>query len=161
MNDFEKSILKFTKELNEQVVKENLHEELSHTIESESFKELAPEDKAALMAVASLRASLVVENAKEVEPKALWSFIRYLTEIEMPMRIVDLTGILYPGNEAYYSKALTPTAFKIIQRQATLMIEAEKYDSEEHKKWLEDISNGKLPYGYSIQVREEKENEQE
>lgn len=152
MTDFEKDYLKKSKDKDFDLDLEDIEV---------IRKELDDADASALIAVFALRSALRQVKSEEVEPQALWRFIRYLTEIEMPMRIIDLTGILYPGNEAYYSKALTPTAFKIIQRQATLMIEAEKYDSEEHKKWLEDISNGKLPYGYSIQVREEKENEQE
>ncbi len=152
MTDFEKDYLKKSKDKDFDLDLEDIEV---------IRKELDDADASALIAVFALRSALRQVKSEEVEPQALWRFIRYLTEIEMPMRIIDLTGVLYPGNEAYYSKALTPTAFKIIQRQATLMIEAEKYDSEEHKKWLEDISNGKLPYGYSIQVREEKENEQE
>ena len=74
--------------------------------------EIENADKAALLAVSHLRANL---KNKEDEGKALWRFIRYLTEIEMPMQIIDFTGLLFPGNEAYYSKSLTPTAFKMIQ----------------------------------------------
>lgn len=113
--------------------------------------EIENADKAALLAVSHLRANL---KNKEDEGKALWRFIRYLTEIEMPMQIIDFTGLLFPGNEAYYSKSLTPTAFKMIQQQASLMIANEKYDDENHKNWLQDIANGKMPYGYSIMIEE-------
>ena len=114
-------------------------------------------DKAALLAIASLRANL---NNEDEEGRALWRFIRYLTEIEMPMQIIDYTGLLFPGNDAYYSKSLTPTAFKMIQQQASLMVANERYDDEEHKEWLQNIAEGKLPYGYSIIINEgEKENE--
>lgn len=109
-------------------------------------------DKAAMLAVSMLRANL--EN-EEDEGKALWRFIRYLTEIEMPMQIIDFTGLLFPGNEEYYSKALTSTAFKMIQQQAILMIANEKYENEEHKEWLMKISEGQLPYGYSIKIKKE------
>ena len=84
-------------------------------------------DKAALLAIASLRANL---NNEDEEGRALWRFIRYLTEIEMPMQIIDYTGLLFPGNDAYYSKSLTPTAFKMIQQQASLMVANERYDNE-------------------------------
>ena len=114
-------------------------------------------DKAALLAIASLRANL---NNEDEEGRALWRFIRYLTEIEMPMQIIDYTGLLFPGNDAYYSKSLTPTAFKMIQQQASLMVANERYDDEEHKEWLQNIAEGKLPYSYSIIINEgEKENE--
>ena len=50
------------------------------------------------------------------------------------------------------SKILTPTAFKVIQQQAQAMIEDKVYENEEHKKWLEKIANGQMPYGYSIEL---------
>lgn len=114
-------------------------------------------DKAGLLAVCSVRANL---KDKSKEPQALWRFIRYLTEIEMPLQIIDFTGLLFPGNDTYFSKILTPTAFKMIQQQATLMVENEKYENEEHKEWLERIAEGHLPYGYSININKE-ENEDE
>lgn len=114
-------------------------------------------DKAGLLAVCSVRANL---KDKSKEPQVLWRFIRYLTEIEMPLQIIDFTGLLFPGNDTYFSKILTPTAFKMIQQQATLMVENEKYENEEHKEWLERIAEGHLPYGYSINInKEESEDE--
>ena len=142
MTDLEKEFLDKTKE------------QVSSTMEQIKTIDLDIDnvDKAALLAVATLRANL---EDKENEGKALWRFIRYLTEIEMPMQIIDFTGLLFPGNEAYYSKVLTSTAFKMVQQQATLMIANEKYENEEHKEWLTKISEGHLPYGYSIMVEKE------
>lgn len=147
MSDVIKEILKKTKE---QTL--SLQDQLEITeLDIEDI------DKAALLAIASLRANL---NNEDEEGRALWRFIRYLTEIEMPMQIIDYTGLLFPGNDAYYSKSLTPTAFKMIQQQASLMVANERYDDEEHKEWLQNIAEGKLPYGYSIIINEgEKENE--
>jgi len=122
---------------------------------TEIKEQLEPEDAAALIAMCAFRASL---NDAE-EGRALWRFIRYITEIEMPLQIVDFTGMLFPGNEAYYSKSLTPTAFKMIQQQAALMIANEKYDDEEHKEWLQKIADGQMPYGYSVMVNGGENNE--
>lgn len=140
MNAFEKNILDKTK--NEKGLTLDEVEELEKS-------DLDNIDKAAIMAVDILRSEL--EN-KEEEGLALWRFIRYLTEIEMPMQIIDYSGLLFPGNEAYYEKSLTPTAFKMIQQQASLMIANKKYEGEKHKEWLQSIADGKLPYGYSIRV---------
>lgn len=140
MNTFEKSILDKTKNGKGLTLDE---------VEELEKSDLDNIDKAAIMAVDVLRSEL--EN-KEEEGLALWRFIRYLTEIEMPMQIIDYSGLLFPGNEAYYEKSLTPTAFKMIQQQASLMIANKKYEDEKHKEWLQSIADGKLPYGYSIRV---------
>ena len=91
------------------------------------------------------------EEDKEKEGLALWRFIRYLTEIEMPLKIVDFTYMLFPGNEKYYANILTPTAFTVIQKQAVAMLENNNYENEEHKAHLEKIANGQMPYGYSLE----------
>ena len=146
MKDFEKEILEKTKEGNG----------LAPTEEQKIIdSELEDVDKAAIKAIAVFRQELKDKNQEGV---ALWRFIRYLTEIEMPMRIVDFSGLLYPNNEQYYDKVITPTAFQMIQRQATLMVANNKFENEEHKKWLEEIAQGKLPYGYSILTEKGKEN---
>ena len=150
MTDFERSILDKTKR----------DEGLSlDDIEELEKSDLDNVDKAAIMAVDVLRSEL---KDKEKEGLALWRFIRYLTEIEMPLKIVDFTYMLFPGNEKYYANILTPTAFNIIQRQAAAMLEKEKYENEEHKKHLEKVANGQMPYGYSLEmpsIKEENNNE--
>lgn len=150
MTDFERSILDKTKG----------DEGLSlDDIEELEKSDLDNVDKAAIMAVDVLRSEL---KDKEKEGLALWRFIRYLTEIEMPLKIVDFTYMLFPGNEKYYANILTPTAFNIIQRQAAAMLEKEKYENEEHKKHLEKVANGQMPYGYSLEmpsIKEENNNE--
>lgn len=149
MTDFERSILNKTKE----------GEGLSlDDVEELEKSDLDNVDKAAIMAIDVLRSEL---EDKKTEAQALWRFIRYLTEIEMPLKIVDFTYMLFPGNEKYYANILTPTAFNIIQRQAILMLENEKYENEEHKKHLEKVANGQMPYGYSLEmpsIKEENEN---
>ena len=150
MTEFERSILENTKK----------SEGLSlDDVEELEKSDLDNADKAAIMAVDVLRSEL---NDKEKEGLALWRFIRYLTEIEMPLKIVDFTYMLFPGNEKYYANILTPTAFNVIQRQAAAMLENEKYENEEHKKHLEKIANGQMPYGYSLEmpsIKEENSNE--
>ena len=150
MTDFERSILDKTKG----------DEGLSlDDIEELEKSDLDNIDKAAIMAIDVLRSEL---KDKEKEGLALWRFIRYLTEIEMPLKIVDFTYMLFPGNEKYYANILTPTAFSIIQRQAAAMLEKEKYENEEHKKHLEKVANGQMPYGYSLEmpsIKEENNNE--
>lgn len=150
MTDFERSILDKTKR----------DEGLSlDDIEELEKSDLDNIDKAAIMAIDVLRSEL---KDKEKEGLALWRFIRYLTEIEMPLKIVDFTYMLFPGNEKYYANILTPTAFSIIQRQAAAMLEKEKYENEEHKKHLEKVANGQMPYGYSLEmpsIKEENNNE--
>ena len=150
MTDFERSILDKTKG----------DEGLSlDDIEELEKSDLDNIDKAAIMAIDVLRSEL---KDKEKEGLALWRFIRYLTEIEMPLKIVDFTYMLFPGNEKYYANILTPTAFNIIQRQAAAMLEKEKYENEEHKKHLEKVANGQMPYGYSLEmpsIKEENNNE--
>ena len=150
MTDFERSILDKTKG----------DEGLSlDDIEELEKSDLDNIDKAAIMAIDVLRSEL---KDKEKEGLALWRFIRYLTEIEMPLKIVDFTYMLFPGNEKYYANILTPTAFSIIQRQAAAMLEKEKYEDEKHKKHLEKIANGQMPYGYSLEmpsIKEENNNE--
>ena len=140
MNAFEKNILDKTKNGKGFTLDE---------VEELEKSDLDNIDKAAIMAVDVLRSEL--EN-KEEEGLALWRFIRYLTEIEMPLKIVDFTYMLFPGNEKYYANILTPTAFSIIQRQAAAMLEKEKYEDEKHKKHLEKIANGQMPYGYSLEM---------
>ena len=140
MTDFERSILDKTKG----------DEGLSlDDIEELEKSDLDNVHKAAIMAIDVLRSEL---KDKEKEGLALWRFIRYLTEIEMPLKIVDFTYMLFPGNEKYYANILTPTAFSIIQRQAAAMLEKEKYEDEKHKKHLEKIANGQMPYGYSLEM---------
>lgn len=150
MTGFERDILEKTKK----------SEGLSlDDIEKLEKSDLDNVDKAAIMAVDVLRSEL---NDKEKEGLALWRFIRYLTEIEMPLKIVDFTYMLFPGNEKYYANILTPTAFSMIQRQAAAMLENEKYENEDHKKHLEKIANGQMPYGYSLEmpsIKEENSNE--
>lgn len=128
-------------------------------ISSEDFeeiknKEMPEEDRAALRAVLALRASLGEEN-KNKEPQALWRFIRYLTEIEMPMKIIDFTAILFPNNEEYFANTLPQNALRIVQRQAKFMLENKAYRDEEHKCHLEKIINNELPYGYTSDIKED------
>ena len=139
MTSFEKEILNISKE---RMLKVEEQERIEKEIED-------PIDRAAIMAVIGLRANL---QDSEKEPQALWRFIRYLTEIEMPLKFVDFTYMLFPNNEKYYANILTPTAFNMIQKQAVAMLENEKYENEEHKKHLEKIANGQMPYGYSIEM---------
>ena len=117
-------------------------------------KEMPEEDRAALRAVLALRASLGEEN-KDKEPQALWRFVRYLTEIEMPMKIIDFTAMLFPNNEEYFANVLPQNALTIIQRQAKLMLENKVYENEEHKLHLEKIINGQLPYEYTTIIKED------
>ena len=140
MNAFEKDILEKTKK----------NEGLSlDDVEKLENSDLDNVDKAAIMAVDVLRSEL---EDKEKEGLALWRFIRYLTEIEMPLKIVDFTYMLFPGNEKYYANILTPTAFTVIQKQAVAMLENNNYENEEHKTHLEKIANGQMPYGYSLEM---------
>lgn len=140
MNAFEKSILDKTKN-NEGLSLDDVEE-----LEKSDLDNI---DKAAIMAVDVLRSEL---EDKEKEGLALWRFIRYLTEIEMPLKIVDFTYMLFPGNEKYYANILTPTAFTVIQKQAVAMLENNNYENEEHKAHLEKIANGQMPYGYSLEM---------
>lgn len=140
MNAFEKSILDKTK-TNEGLSLDDVEE-----LEKSDLDNI---DKAAIMAVDVLRSEL---EDKEKEGLALWRFIRYLTEIEMPLKIVDFTYMLFPGNEKYYANILTPTAFTVIQKQAVAMLENNNYENEEHKAHLEKIANGQMPYGYSLEM---------
>lgn len=126
--------------------------------------ELSSEEKAALMAIQSY-----YEYKKDFEERdnhsvddgiALWRMIRYLTKIEMPMRIIDFTGMLYPNNDDYFASVLTPEAWQIIQRQATLMLANDVYDNNEHKTWLEKIVGSDQVYGYSV-ARIEKQDMEE
>lgn len=116
--------------------------------------ELKSEEKAALMAVQSY-----YDYKKDFEERdnhsvddgiALWRIIRYLTKIEMPMRIIDFTGMLYPNNEDYFASILTLEAWQIIQRQAALMLANDAYDNDEHKAWLEKVVGSDQVYGYSV-----------
>lgn len=140
MNAFEKDILEKTKK------DEGLSLDDVEKLENSDLDNI---DKAAIMAVDVLRSEL---EDKGKEGLALWRFIRYLTEIEMPLKIVDFTYMLFPGNEKYYANILTPTAFNIIQKQAVAMLNNNKYENEEHKIHLEKIANGQMPYGYSIEM---------
>ena len=115
-------------------------------------------DKAALVAVGACRANL---KNKDLEPIVLWRFIRYLTEIQMPLQITDFTYYLYPDNEAYFSKILTPTAYKLLQQYAQEMLDNNKFEDEKHKAHLEKIAKGEMVYGYSITLPKPKEEENE
>ena len=149
MTDLERELLEKTKQ-------EGGFEQ--QDIEQVENSELDSIDKAAILAIDVLRSEL--EN-KEDEPKALWRFIRYLTEIEMPLQFIDYTYMLFPGNERYYSKILTPTAFNVLQKQAKLILDNEKYEDEEHKAHLLKIVNGQMHYGYSLEMPSIKEAESE
>ena len=140
MNAFEKSILDKTKS-NEGLSLDDVEE-----LEKSDLDNI---DKAAIMAINVLRSEL---EDKEKEGLALWRFIRYLNAIKMQLKIVDFTYMLFPNNEKYYANILTPTAFNIIQKQAIAMLENNSYENEEHKKHLEKIANGQMPYGYSLEM---------
>ena len=163
MTDLERQILDCTK--NEDFL-QNLQKTVEEIQNNSEFKKMDVADKAAIMAVISLRASLATEDKlnQETEVKALWRFIRYLTEIQMPLRFTDFTYLLFPGNEKYFANILTPTAFNIIQRQAAAMLKNENYENEEHKAHLEKIVGGQMPYGYSLEmpsIKEEEEDEKQ
>lgn len=163
MTDLERQILDCTKS---EGFLQNLQETVEEIQNNSEFKKMDVADKAAIMAVISLRASLATEDKsnQETEVKALWRFIRYLTEIQMPLRFTDFTYLLFPGNEKYFANILTPTAFNIIQRQAAAMLKNENYENEEHKAHLEKIVGGQMPYGYSLEmpsVKEEEEDEEQ
>lgn len=163
MTDLERQILDCTKS---EGFLQNLQKTVEEIQNNSEFKKMDVADKAAIMAVISLRASLATEDKsnQETEVKALWRFIRYLTEIQMPLRFTDFTYLLFPGNEKYFANILTPTAFNIIQRQAAAMLKNENYEDEEHKAHLEKIVSGQMPYGYSLEmpsIKEEKEDEEQ
>lgn len=163
MTDLERQILDCTKS---EGFLQNLQKTVEEIQNNSEFKKMDVADKAAIMAVISLRASLATEDKsnQETEVKALWRFIRYLTEIQMPLRFTDFTYLLFPGNEKYFANILTPTAFNIIQRQAAAMLKNENYENEEHKAHLEKIVGGQMPYGYSLEmpsVKEEEEDEEQ
>lgn len=163
MTDLERQILDCTKS---EGFLQNLQKTVEEIQNNSEFKKMDVADKAAIMAVISLRASLATEDKsnQETEVKALWRFIRYLTEIQMPLRFTDFTYLLFPGNEKYFANILTPTAFNIIQRQAAAMLKNENYENEEHKAHLEKIVGGQMPYGYSLEmpsVKEEEEDEKQ
>lgn len=163
MTDLERQILDCTKS---EGFLQNLQETVEEIQNNSGFNKMDAADKAAIMAVISLRASLATEDKsnQETEVKALWRFIRYLTEIQMPLRFTDFTYLLFPGNEKYFANILTPTAFNIIQRQAAAMLKNENYENEEHKAHLEKIANGQMPYGYSLEmpsIKEEEEDEEQ
>ena len=44
----------------------------------------------------------------------IWSFIRQITKVEMPMKITDFTYMLEPGNEEYFGKYVTQPAYDMI-----------------------------------------------
>lgn len=163
MTDLERQILDCTKS---EGFLQNLQKTVEEIQNNSEFKKMDVADKAAIMAVISLRASLATEDKsnQETEVKALWRFIRYLTEIQMPLRFTDFTYLLFPGNEKYFANILTPTAFNIIQRQAAAMLKNENYEDEEHKAHLEKIVGGQMPYGYSLEmpsIKEEEEDERQ
>lgn len=163
MTDLERQILDCTKS---EGFLQNLQKTVEEIQNNSEFKKMDVADKAAIMAVISLRASLATEDKsnQETEVKTLWRFIRYLTEIQMPLRFTDFTYLLFPGNEKYFANILTPTAFNIIQRQAAAMLKNENYENEEHKAHLEKIVGGQMPYGYSLEmpsVKEEEEDEEQ
>lgn len=163
MTDLERQILDCTKS---EGFLQNLQKTVEEIQNNSEFKKMDVADKAAIMAIISLRASLATEDKlnQETEVKALWRFIRYLTEIQMPLRFTDFTYLLFPGNEKYFANILTPTAFNIIQRQAAAMLKNENYEDEEHKAHLEKIVGGQMPYGYSLEmpsIKEEEEDEKQ
>ena len=111
--------------------------------------ELDEDDKIAMYGVAAVRRHC---KSKSQEPQILWRFIRLFTEVKMPMQLLDFTYYLYPHNEQYFGRILTPTAYKIITEQANYMISAKMYENEEHLEHLRKIANGELMYGYSLEM---------
>lgn len=157
MENIEKKFLKLTKEEDDV---NKLSQEIEELTNSEDFKKLDSKDKVALMAVATTRIGLKnekIDKDSNAEGLTIWRIIRYLTEIEMPLKMIDFTFILYPGNEKYFSNILTPTAFVMIQKQAELLIKNKAYEDEKHKQHLEKIINGQMPYGYSLEMPTAKE----
>lgn len=146
-------------ESKEYIEKSKLNCKISEAIEDiEKLlqEQMSEDDKAGLSATIMFNTVANMVSAPEdntIIGKGMWRFIRGITGIEMPMQILDLTGLMYPHNEEYFSRSITPTAFNIIQRQASLMIDAGEYDNEEHLIHLQSIKDGKLPYGYSIKLK--------
>ena len=149
MTDLEQKFLEKSK------TEKGISEEDIKEIKNSDLDEM---DKAALVAVGACRANL---KNKDLEPIVLWRFIRYLTEIQMPLQITDFTYYLYPDNEAYFSKILTPTAYKLLQQYAQEMLDNNKFEDEKHKVHLEKIAKGEMVYGYSITLPKPKEEENE
>ena len=137
MTDLEKRMLDLSKE-KELSYKEL--EEIKNGVEDEI-------DRAALMGVLAIRANL---KDKSKEPLALWRFVRYLTEVELPMQIIDFTAMLFPNNEEYFKREMPVVAYELIQKAAQQMLDKKDYQNEEHKQWLEAIVKGEIPYGWKI-----------
>lgn len=150
MTDFEKNFLEQTKKDDFMLTYDNL-KDIEQDMKMAEVDEI---DKAALLAVATLRTNL---KDKEKEPQALWRFVRYLTEVQMPLRFIDFTYMLFPENEKYYANILTPTAFNVIQKQAATMLENKNYEDDAHKAHLQKIVDGQMPYGYSLEFPAAKE----
>lgn len=88
----------------------------------------------------------------------IWSFIRQITKIEMPMKITDFTYILEPGNEEYFGNYVTQPAYDMIldaAKQELSKLENKTTELAEEEKmqisWLKSICEGTLPYGFQLQ----------
>lgn len=124
--------------------------------------DLDPDDTVGLIAAAAFHAAKNV-TFDTTDGISLWRAIRYITGIQMPMRMIDFTAMLKPGMDKYFANILTPTAFSVIRSQAEKMLENEAYENEEEKAHLEKIAKGAMPYGYSLEMpsKEEIKNEEE
>ena len=109
--------------------------------------DLDPDDTVGLIAAAAFHAAKNV-TFDTTDGISLWRAIRYITGIQMPMRMIDFTAMLKPGMDKYFANILTPTAFSVIRSQAEKMLENEAYENEEEKTHLEKIAKGAMPYGY-------------
>ncbi|MBQ2885056.1 MAG: hypothetical protein IJE43_15075 [Alphaproteobacteria bacterium] len=136
-------------------------QELSSLIREIRDADLDPDDTVGLITAAAFHAAKNV-TFDTTDGISLWRAIRYITGIQMPMRMIDFTAILKPGMEKYFANILTPTAFDVIRTQAEKMLENEAYENKEEKEHLIKISKGEMPYGYSLEMpsKEEFKNEE-
>lgn len=145
-----------------QKIREEIYgpQDLSGLIKEIRDADLDPDDTVGLMAAAAFHAGKNV-TLDTTDGICLWRAIRYITGIQMPMRMIDFTAMLKPGMEKYFANILTPTAFDVIRSQAQKMLENEAYENEEEKEHLIKISKGEMPYGYSLEMpsKEEFKNE--
>ena len=109
--------------------------------------DLDPDDTVGLIAAAAFHAAKNV-TFDTTDGISLWRAIRYITGIQMPMRMIDFTAMLKPGMDKYFANILTPTAFSVIRSQAEKMLENEAYENEEEKTHLEKIAIRHSPFSY-------------
>jgi hypothetical protein len=82
----------------------------------------------------------------------MWEFIKNwnYTDNKLGLKIIDYDNLLYPQYQDKFKSTITHKTWKLLQREASKMLQKEKSFHPNVKKHLENICAGELPFGLTI-----------